>query len=112
MGPACHGLLRLISALVRIQEYIRRCRLRPRGPLSQMRLLISPFGTQDCDHYPSESKRGLPIRKGVHRSLDKLRPLSPHMETDFGIMPNSMAQASEKFRQESRTAAPLRFLAL
>ena len=110
-APVGHRWIRLSlpPAPSHAQEYIRRCRLRPRGPLSQMRLLISPFGTQDCDHYPSESKRGLPIRKGVNRSLDKLRPLSPHMETDFGIMPNSMAQARSEGCQESWTAVPLRF---
>ena len=78
-------------------EYIRRCRVRPRGPQSQMRLLISPFGLQDVEHYPRESKRGLPIRKGVNRSLDKLRPLSPEMHHDFGIMPNSLAQVRSEF---------------
>jgi hypothetical protein len=78
-------------------EYIRRCRVKPRGPGQQMRLLISPFGLQPDDHHPRDSKRGLPLRKGLNRSLDKLRPLSPEMNQDFDIKPNAFAQVRSEF---------------
>ena len=62
-----------------------------------MRLLISPFGTQGvATTTRGRQSVGFRSASGVNRSLDKLPPLSPHMETDFGIMP-TMAQASEGF---------------
>lgn len=84
-------------------DYIRRCRVNQRGEKTRLRLITDP--KKDMSHFPRDSRRGLPIRKGLNRSWDKMSPRSPPVSIDFAIKPAYLSPIRSDFGYRNQIGA-------
>lgn len=88
-------------------EYIRTCRVKHRGNRTRLRLVTDPNIVGEKNVFPRESRRGLPLRKGINKSWDAMRPTSPSMQRDFEIFPGAEQDVRTDFGYRNQTVRPV-----